>query len=151
MISAKRHVVAVLTLGAAVAAGAAAWQAAALVSIGVAHRGGMAMAGAKLIVLYPAPTDVNAFEQAYTREHVQMVTPQNFSGLNRFVASKIVGSPDGSPAPFHRIAELHFSSLEALQAAAGSAPAQPVVAHAVSISSGGRPVLLVAEEESKTF
>jgi len=31
------------------------------------------MAGARLIVLYPAPTDVNAFEQAYTREHVQMV------------------------------------------------------------------------------
>jgi hypothetical protein len=41
--------------------------------------------------------------------------------------------------------------MEALQAAAGSASAQRVVAHAVSISSGGKPVFLVAEEESKTF
>jgi hypothetical protein len=41
--------------------------------------------------------------------------------------------------------------MEALQAAAGSASAQRVVAHAVSISSGEKPVFLVAEEESKTF
>lgn len=109
------------------------------------------MAGAKVIVLYPTPTDVNAFEQAYAREHVPMVTPQNFKGMTKFVAARILGTPDGSPPPFHRVAELHFPSLEALQAAAGAAPAQPVVAHAVQISSGGRPVFLVAEEESTSF
>jgi len=80
-----------------------------------------------------------------------MVTPQNFSGITRFVASRIVGTPDGSPAAFHRIAELHFSSMEALQAAAASSTAQAAVAHAVSISSGGKPVVLVAEEEAKEF
>ena len=109
------------------------------------------MAGAKLIVLYPAPRDASEFERAYTRDHAPMVTPQNFSGITRFVASRIVGTPDGSPAAFHRIAELHFPSMEALQAAAASSTAQAAVAHAVPISTGGKPVFLVAEEETKEF
>jgi hypothetical protein len=41
--------------------------------------------------------------------------------------------------------------MEALQAAAASSTAQAAVAHAVSISSGGKPVFLVAEEETKEF
>ena len=109
------------------------------------------MAGAKVVVLYPAPRDVDAFERAYTQEHAPMVTAQNFNGMTRFVASRVVGTPDGSPAPFYRIAELHFPSMQALQAAAASASAQQVVAHAVSLSTGGMPVFLVAEEETTTF
>jgi len=109
------------------------------------------MAGAKIVVLYPAPRDVGTFERAYTQDHAPMVTPQNFTGMTKFVASKIVGTPDGSSPPFHRVAELHFPSLAALQAAAGSASAQQAVAHAVSISSGGKPIFLVAEEEIKSF
>ena len=109
------------------------------------------MAGAKLIVLYPAPRDVAAFERAYTQDHAPLVTPQNFGGIKKFVASKVVGTADGSPAPFYRIAELHFPSMEALQAAAASPSAQKAVAHAVSISTGGKPIILVAEEDTKTF
>lgn len=109
------------------------------------------MAGAKIIVLYPTPADVNAFERVYTQDHVPMVTAESFRGITKFVASKIVGTPDGSPAPFYRIAELHFPSMPVLQAAAASPPAQKAVQHAISISSGGTPVFLVAEEESKTF
>jgi uncharacterized protein (TIGR02118 family) len=109
------------------------------------------MAGAKIVVLYPAPRDVGAFERAYTHDHAPMVTPQNFKGLTRFVASKIVGTPEGIAPSFHRIAELHFPSVAALQTAAGSASAQRVVAHAVSISTGGKPLVLVAEEETTDF
>jgi uncharacterized protein (TIGR02118 family) len=109
------------------------------------------MPGAKIIVLYPTPRDVDEFERQYVREHVPMVTPESFRGIQKFVASRIVGTADGSAAPFHRIAELHFPSMEALQSAAASASAQRAVAHAVSISSGGPPAFLVAEEEMKTF
>jgi uncharacterized protein (TIGR02118 family) len=109
------------------------------------------MAGAKIVVLYPTPRDVNTFEQAYTHDHAPMVTPQTFKGITKFVASKIVGTADGSAPPFHRIAELHFASLAALKAAAGSPPAQKAVAHAVSISTGGKPTFLIAEEETKNF
>ena len=109
------------------------------------------MAGAKLIVIYPSPRDVGTFERAYTQEHAPMVVPQNFRGITKFVASKVVGTPDGSPAPFYRVAELHFPSMEALQGAAASPSAQKVVAHAVSISTGGKPIVLVAEEDAKIF
>ena len=71
--------------------------------------------------------------------------------MTKFVATKIVGTPDGSAAPFYRIAELHFPSMEVLQAAAASASGQQAVAHAVSISSGGQPIFLVAEEETRLF
>jgi uncharacterized protein (TIGR02118 family) len=109
------------------------------------------MPGAKVVVLYPAPRDEGTFERAYTQDHGPMVTAQNFKGMQKFVASRIVGTPDGSAPPFYRVAELHFASMEALQAAVASPSAQKVVAHAVSISTGGTPIVLVAEEETRTF
>ena len=109
------------------------------------------MAGAKLIVIYPAPKDMDAFERAYTQDHAPMVNTETFPGITRFVASRVVGTPDGSPPPFYRVAELHFPSMESLQTAASSAAAQKAVAHAVAISNGGRPIFLVSEEETKTF
>lgn len=109
------------------------------------------MAGAKLVVLYPYPRDVNVFERLYTKDHAPMVNPQMLKGITKFVASKVIGTPDGSNPPFYRVAELHFPSLAALQAAAASPSAQQAVSHAVSISSGGTPVFLVAEEETTTF
>lgn len=109
------------------------------------------MAGAKIIVLYPAPQGVSTFEQAYTQDHARMVTPQTFQGITKFVASKVLGTPDGSPAPFYRIAELHFPSMEVLQSAAASSSAHEAIAHAVSISTGGNPIFLVGEEEIRKF
>jgi uncharacterized protein (TIGR02118 family) len=81
------------------------------------------MAGAKLVVLYPAPRDPTAFERAYREEHAPMVTPATFKGLTRFVASRVTGTAGGGSAPFARVAELHFPSLQTLQAAAASEPA----------------------------
>ena len=109
------------------------------------------MAGAKLVVLYPYPQNVDVFERAYTEEHAPMVNENNMKGISKFVATKVVGTADGSAPPFYRIAELHFPSLEALQASASSTSAQKVVAHAVSISSGGNPLVLIAEEETTNF
>ena len=109
------------------------------------------MPGAKLVVLYPTPRDPATFERLYREEHSPMVTPANFKGMTQFVASRITGTADGGPAPYSRIAELHFPSLQALQAAASGEPAGRAVAHAISISSGGPPVFLIADEETTTF
>jgi hypothetical protein len=51
----------------------------------------------------------------------------------------------------YRIAELHFPSMEVLKECAASESAERVVAHAVSISNGGTPVFLIAEEETANF
>jgi hypothetical protein len=47
------------------------------------------------------------------------------------------------------VAELYFPSVEALKEAFGTEGGQETAAHAVSISTGGSPVLLVSEEEEQ--
>jgi len=106
------------------------------------------MAGAKIVVLYPRPGDVDEFERAYTQEHVPMVDAEQMPGLIKFVATKFVGTATGEAPPFHRMAELHFSSLQALQECAQTEGAQKAVQHAVKISTGGPPVFMVAVEET---
>ncbi len=104
----------------------------------------------KLVVIYPYPTNVEEFEKVYTHDHVPLAV-EKIKGMSKFVASRVVGTPDGSQPPFYRIAELHFPSMEALQETAASAGLQEAAAHAVSISSGGMPLFLVAEEETTKF
>jgi len=107
------------------------------------------MANVKLIVMYPRPKDINAFEKLYQTEHVPMAV-EKLKGKTKLVASKIVASPQGTP-PFYRIAEVHFPSMEALQACAASQDGKATLGHAAQISSGGAPVIMIAEEESFTF
>ena len=107
------------------------------------------MGNVKLIVIYPCPKDIEFFERVYKNEHVPMAV-EKLGGKTKIVASKIVGSPQGTP-PFHRIAEIHFPSMEALQACAASDGGKQTLANAVAISSGGAPIFLVAEEEVFVF
>ena len=108
------------------------------------------MSDVKLIVMYPRPKDIEAFEKLYQEEHVPMAV-EKLSGKTKFVATKVVATPDGTPPPFYRIAEVYFPSLQALQACAESDGGRETVAHAAKISSGGAPVFLVAEEQTFTF
>lgn len=108
------------------------------------------MSEIKVVVIYPRPTDVDAFEKLYVEEHVPLAA-EKIKGMSRFAATKVVGTPDGSDAPFYRIAELYFPSMEALERSVASAGTQEAVAHAFAISSGGPPIFMVAEEETTTF
>jgi uncharacterized protein (TIGR02118 family) len=97
------------------------------------------------VVIYPRPQDIDAFETAYLEEQVPMAAAK-LKGVTKFVPTKVLGAPQGTP-PYRRIAELHFPSMEAMQACAASEGGKETVAHAVSISSGGAPIILVAEEQ----
>ena len=99
----------------------------------------------KLIVLYPPPADTETFERRYSSEHAPMVL-EKIPGVKRFVAARVLGTPTGK-APFQRVAELYFDSLESLQAAMASGGGQATVAHAMEISTGGPPVVLIAEDD----
>jgi uncharacterized protein (TIGR02118 family) len=107
------------------------------------------MATAKLIVAYPQPKDVEAFEKVYREEHVPMAI-ENLAGKTKIVATRVLKSPQGQPR-FHRIAEVHFPSMEALERCAESAGGQATLANAVKISSGGPPVIMIAEEDTFNF
>ena len=106
------------------------------------------MTAAKLIVMYPAPKDLDAFEHSYSAEHLPMAAAIfHAAGATKAVLSRTTGSPGGTPA-FHRIAEIHFPSLALLQACAASQRGQEALAHAHKISNGGPPVVMIAEEET---
>lgn len=107
------------------------------------------MPGVKLVVLYPRPTNIEAFEKLYTDEHVPMAV-EKMVGKTKIVATKVLASPQGTP-PFYRVAEVHFPSRQALDACAASPGGKETIAHAVKISSGGAPIFLIAEEETFTF
>ncbi len=107
------------------------------------------MAGVKFMVIYPRPKDIEAFEKVYQEKHVPMAV-EKMTGKTKLVATKVLDSPQGTP-PFYRIAEIHFPTMEALQTCTASEGAKETLAHAVSISTGGKPIFLVAEEETFIF
>jgi len=105
------------------------------------------MPAAKLVVIYPTPRDVAAFERAYADEHIPLAAPVfQAAGATKVVLTKISGT-----APYHRLAEIHFTSLDALNACAASKDGKRVVDHAHEISSGGAPLIMIATEDVVTF
>ncbi len=109
------------------------------------------MATAKLIVMYPTPKDMDTFERAYADEHLPMAAPIfQAAGATKVVLTKISGAATGT-SPIHRIAEIHFPSLQVLQTCAASQAGRDALAHAREISNGGAPTVLIAEEDVVTF
>jgi len=54
------------------------------------------MSSAKLIVAYPQPVDIDAFEKLYAEEHVPLAVAK-LVGKTKIVATKIIASPQGNP------------------------------------------------------
>src|SRR3989440_10176968 len=95
------------------------------------------MAAVKLMVMYPTPKDVQAFERLYQDEHVPMAV-KKLGGKKKVGATKGQGSPQGKPAVY-RVSEGPFPSLQALHACAAAAGGEETMAHAAQDSPGGAP------------
>jgi uncharacterized protein (TIGR02118 family) len=109
------------------------------------------MAATKLIVIYPTPKDVDAFERAYSAQHLPMAAPVfAASGATKAVLTRVAGAPAGA-APYHRMAEIHFPSHEMLTACVTSQAGREVLADARNISNGGAPIVLIGTEEVVTL
>lgn len=100
----------------------------------------------KIVVMYPFPKDQEAFEKAYKEEHIPLVA-KSLTRLTKAVYTRVLMSPSGA-SPYCRITELHYPSLEALQADFSTPEAQELGAHAALISTGGIAISLVCEEET---
>jgi uncharacterized protein (TIGR02118 family) len=94
----------------------------------------------KVSVLYGHPADPSAFEDYYARTHLPLAA--KMPGVQRFEASKVVATPDGSEPPYYRIAELWFDSDEDLQASMGSDEGRATVADIPSFATGGATVVI---------
>ena len=62
------------------------------------------------VVLYGPPEDPDAFERYYADTHTAPATA--IPGLQRFEAAQGIATPDGSAAPYQRIAELTYAGVE---------------------------------------
>ena len=103
----------------------------------------------KLVVMYPRPIDVDVFEYVYKHEHLPMAI-ENLTGKTKIVATKILSSLFGTHS-FHRVAEVYFPSLAALEDCAASEGGKLSIGHALCISSGSPPAIFIAEEETVEF
>src|ERR1700748_3274813 len=95
----------------------------------------------QLLVCYGAPEDPAAFDRHYAETHVPLV--HKIPGLRRFEAGKVLGTPDGTPAPHYHIAQLTFDSVEDLQAAMGSPEGEAAGADVATFASGGATLMIV--------
>jgi uncharacterized protein (TIGR02118 family) len=98
----------------------------------------------KIVVLYGAPSDPGAFEDYYATTHVPLAA--KIPNVSRFEASKGVGTPDGGPSPYYRMAELWFESQETLEASLGSPEGQATVQDIGTFATGGATVFVAAVE-----
>jgi uncharacterized protein (TIGR02118 family) len=96
----------------------------------------------KLVVCYGAPEDPAGFDSHYIETHVPLVDA--IPNLKRFEHGKVLGTPDGAPAPFYYLAELSFDSPAELQAGMESSEGQAAGADVATFASGGA-TLMVAE------
>jgi uncharacterized protein (TIGR02118 family) len=99
----------------------------------------------KMTVLYRPPADAAAFEQYYATKHMPLV--MKIPGLGRIEKAKVVGTPDGSSPPFHRVFEFWFDDQAHMQRVMGSPEAQAAVADLANFATGGATVLIGQVED----
>lgn len=85
----------------------------------------------KVTVLYTPPSDAEAFEAHYLAEHGPLV--HKMPGLVRLETARPVGTPDGSPSPYYRTADLYFEDMDALGAAFASDPGKAAAKDAADL------------------
>ena len=96
----------------------------------------------KLSVQYGHPTDAEAFEKYYAETHIPLAS--KMSGFTNLELAKVVATPDGSPLPFYRTAEVWWDSEEDMQKTLGSPEGQATVADIANFATGGATVFISA-------
>ncbi len=93
----------------------------------------------KVVVLYGHPTDPATFEEYYANTHMPLVEKV---GAPRTEATRIVGTPDGSPPPYYRVFEIWFENMQQLQQALGSPEGQAISGDLPNFATGGATILI---------
>ena len=96
----------------------------------------------KLVVAYGHPEDPAAFDQHYAGTHIPLA--RKIPNLRRFEAGKVLGTADGSAAPYYFIAELWFDTPDDLQASLQSPEGRAAADDVGTFASGGA-TLMIAE------
>jgi uncharacterized protein (TIGR02118 family) len=90
---------------------------------------------AQLLVMYKAPVDAAAFDKHYTEKHIQIA--KKIPGLRKYEISRGPVATPAGPSGYHLVAQLHFDTLAAIQAAFSTAEGQAAVADVQNFATGG--------------
>lgn len=96
---------------------------------------------AKLIILYGHPDAPAAFEDYYTNRHIPYAAG-HMPGVRGAESLRVTGTPDGGPAPYYRISQLSYDTLEDLHAGISSQDGKAVLADLDNFATGGATVLI---------
>ena len=99
----------------------------------------------KLTVLYSPPAQVEEFDAHYTSVHVPLALA--LPDLVRAETSVVVATPDGSPPPYHRIADLYFADAATMDASLGSEQGRLTAKDAIGLArrTGSTVTMLVTQ------
>lgn len=89
----------------------------------------------KITVLYGHPTDTKAFEKYYAETHSEKVN--KVTGIAKQEYTKFLSNTDGTAAAYYRMAELYFTSPEALQQTMQSVEGQAMAGDLANFAIGG--------------
>jgi uncharacterized protein (TIGR02118 family) len=96
----------------------------------------------KLVVAYEHPVDPAAFDAYYASTHKPLA--EKIPELKRLETGKILGTADGSPAPYYFIAELLFEDSYALERGLQSPEGQTATNDLMNFATGGAELWFVA-------
>ena len=99
----------------------------------------------KLVVLYPKPTDPEAFESYYHSQHLPLM--RRLVGPDIPLPTYRVTANFGAEPPFYRVAEIHFPDRSRLDAFLRADPSGVGRASAIKVSSGGLPSFFLCEAD----
>ncbi|MDQ8726266.1 EthD family reductase [Bradyrhizobium sp. LHD-71] len=100
---------------------------------------------AHLLIVYPTPKDPQEFDRAYREQHLPYAGPR-LKGAASVATKRVVGPAYAMP-PYHLISDVTFPSVDSLKACAMSDEGKEALAHAASISSGGKPTVMVVVDD----
>ena len=89
----------------------------------------------KLTVLYVHPTRPEAFEKYYAETHLEVTN--KVSGIDKLELTKFLPNPGGTAAPYYRMAELYFTTTEAMQQTLESQEGKTLAADLPNFATGG--------------
>jgi uncharacterized protein (TIGR02118 family) len=99
----------------------------------------------RLQVLYGHPKDPAAFDRYYREVHIPIA--KRIKGLKKWTIGKVMGTPDGAPAPYYYLADLYAESREAMEAILASPEGEAAVADVPNYATGGVTFLYTEIEE----
>jgi uncharacterized protein (TIGR02118 family) len=100
---------------------------------------------AKLVILYGHPEDPAAFEDYYANHHLSYAAKHmpNVRGAENM---RVISTADGSRAPYYRVSQLAYDSMEDLRAGIASEDGRSTIADLANFATGGA-TLLIADED----